>query len=81
MLLKEPLSLTNLTHELRLGAAVVFVDIEEVVNGLAIFLVKFCAESRQHLFELVDAHCARPIDIAASEELIWRDASVLEDLE
>jgi hypothetical protein len=45
MLGVESLGLLKLVHKLSFGADIILVDIEEVVNRLAIFLVKFGTKS------------------------------------
>ena len=80
MNLKLSLSLGKLSHELLLTAGVVLIDIEEVMDSLAIFLVKFSTESGENSFQFSNIYIFIVVDITTSEELLVGDISILQDL-
>ena len=73
---EKPLSLLDLAHEFTFGASVILVDIEEVMDGLAIFLVELGTESGQNCFKLSDVDILIIVDIARPEQLLVSDFSV-----
>jgi len=70
-----------LRHELLLCAGVVLVDVEEVVDSLAVLLVELRAEPSEHLFQLSDVHIFVVVNIATSEEFFGCDLAIFHDLE
>jgi hypothetical protein len=73
---EKPLSLLDLAHEFTFGTSVILVDIEEVMDGLAIFLVELGTESGQNCFKLSDVNILIIVDIARPEQLLVSDFSV-----
>lgn len=76
---EEPLSLLELAHEFCLGATVVPIDIEEVVDSLAILLIELSTESSENCLELFDVDILIVVDITASEQLLVGDLSIVQD--
>jgi hypothetical protein len=81
VLLEGSLGFCDLVHELRLGAYVVFVNIEEVMDSLAILLVELCAEAGENWFKLPDVYIFVIIDITGSKKLSVSNVSILENSE
>ena len=70
MLGEESLGLLELLHELCLSAGVIFVNIEEVVDSLAIFLVEFSTEAHEHGLQFLDVNIHIVVDVATSEQFL-----------
>lgn len=51
------------------------------MNGHAVFLIKLCTDSLKNRLHLGHVHVPRIINIATSEQLVWRESPILHDLE
>lgn len=80
MLLPKPLSSVQLVRELGLLANVVVIDVEEVMNCLAVLLVKLVTNSFEHRSQLPHIYVVVVIDIAHQVKFLVSHASLFQDL-
>jgi len=77
VLLKQALSLLQLSKEFGLCAFVVPIDVEEIMNCNHVLLVELTAEPFKHSFQLTNVDISAVVDVTAAEELHTVDVSLL----